>query len=249
MSLTTVAIVVGVILLIAIVARFVTTPTEYPTIDLTEIDRDQLFQRGEQLLKDSEAWSTDLTDDSVVLASSLEPFAVRTVRYQVDVEAGFDDVVAYVRRLSYCPEKRRETKDKIEEMLYEKSTGVASREWIRRSVHISPPPGKNRDAVVVYFEERPDPKTYRVAFRSVDSINGDSIPAFEGAARFMVNPAIYKGEETAPGKARIVKVEAVDPRGSVGPLLNNHLVSLLFFRRYMFDEAKAMRDALVADHV
>ena len=63
-------------------------------------------------------------------------------------------------------------------------------------------------------------------------------------ARFMVNPAIYKAEETAPGKARIIKVEAVDPCGMVSALLNNYFASLLFFRRYMFDEAKAMRDTL-----
>ena len=249
MSLMTIAIVVGSILLIAVIARFLTTPTQYPEIDLAEIDREQLFARGEQLLKDSEAWPADLTDGSVVLASSLEPYAVRTVRYQIDVEADFDKVVEYVRGLSYCPEKIRHTKDKIEEMLYEKSTGAASHEWIRRSVHVSPPPGSNRDAVVAYFEERPDPRTYRVAFRSVDSMDGNAIPTYEGASRFMVNPAIYKVEETAPGKARIVKVEAVDPRGAVGPLLNNHFISLFFFRRYMFDEAKKMRDALVGVQV
>lgn len=62
----------------------------------------------------------------------------------------------------------------------------------------------------------------------------------------MVNPAIYTAEETAPGQARIIKVEAVDPRGSVSPLLNNYFVSLFFFRRYMFEEAKAMRDELAA---
>jgi hypothetical protein len=245
MTLTTVAIVVGGILLIAALARFLTKPNEYPEIDLEEIDRDQLFQIGERLLETSESWSTDLRDPGVTLASSLEPYTVRAVRYVVEVEADFDQVIAYVRGLSYCPVQRRETKDKIEEMLYEKSTGSTSHEWIRRSVHVSPPPGTNRDAVVAYFEERPDAKTYRVAFRSVDSIDGKAIPPFEGAARFMVNPAIYKAEESAPGKARIIKVEAVDPRGSVSALLNNYFVSLFFFRRYMFEEAKAMRDDLL----
>jgi hypothetical protein len=246
MSMTTIVIVIGAILLIGVVAKLLTTPTDYPKIDLSEIDRDQLFRQGEQLLKDSEAWSTERSDRTVVVSSSLEPFPVRAVRYQVEVEADFDDVVAYVRRLSYCPEKRLQTDDKIEEMLYEKSTGDSSHEWIRRSVHISPPPGMNRDATVAYFEERPDPKTYRVAFRAVDSIDGVPIETYERAARFMVNPAIYKVVEMSPGKARIIKVEAVDPRGSVGRVLNNYFVSIFFFRRYMFDEAKAMRDALVA---
>jgi hypothetical protein len=244
MTLTTVAIAAGVIIAIALITRFLTKPTEYPKIDLTEIDRAELFRMGEQLLLDSKSWSVDLRDTSVVLASSLEPFAVRAVRYDVEVEADFDDVIAYVRGLSYCPVQRREKKDKIEEMLYEKNTSSTSHEWIRRSVHVSPPPGSNRDAVVAYFEERTQPKLYRVAFRSVDSIDGKAITPFEGASRFFVNPAIYTAEETAPGKARIIKIEAVDPQGSVSPLVNNYFVSLFFFRKYMFVEAKAMRDAL-----
>jgi hypothetical protein len=247
MTLTTAAILAGGLLLIVALTRFLTKPNEYPEIDLAEIDREELFRVGERLLRESESWSAELTDRSVILASSLEPYIVRAVRYEVEVEADFDAVVAYVRGLSYCPVQRREKEDKIEEMLYEKSTGSTSHEWIRRSVHVSPPPGTNRDAVVVYFEERPDAKTYRVAFRSVDSIDGKAISPFEGATRFIVNPAIYKAEETAPGKARIIKVEAVDPRGSVGAVLNNYFVSLFFFRRYMFDEAKAMRDALLGE--
>ena len=59
MTLTTVAIVVGGILLIAAVARFLTKPNEYPEIDLGEIDRDQLFQVGERLLETSESWSRE----------------------------------------------------------------------------------------------------------------------------------------------------------------------------------------------
>jgi len=244
MSLMTGIVAASGVLLLAVIIRYLTKPNEYPPVDLSEIDRDRLFEEGERLLQDSESWSPESTDLSVTLASSLEPFPVRAIRYQVEVEADFDDVIACVRGLSYCPVLRRETKDKIEEMLYEKSTGGTRHEWIRRSVHLSPPPGANRDAVVVYFEERPDAKTYRVAFRSVDSIDGKPIPPFEGAARFMVNPAIYKAVETAPGRSRIIKVEAVDPRGWVGRLLNNYCVSFLFFRRYMFEEAKAMRDAL-----
>ena len=45
-------------------------------------------------------------------------------------------------------------------------------------------------------------------------------------------------------RLRIIKVEAVYPCGLVSALLNNYFVSLLFFRRYLFDEAKAMRDTL-----
>lgn len=244
MTMTTVVILAGSILVILAIARLLTKPNVYPEIDLNQIDRPELFEAGEKLLLDSESWPTQLSDHSVNLSSSVEPFPVRAVRYVVEVEADFDDVIAYVRGLSYCPVERRESENKVEEMLYEKSTGSTSHEWIRRSVHVSPPPGKNRDAVVVYFEERPDPKTYRVAFRSVDGIDGKPIPPFERAERFIVNPAIYKAEETAPGKARIIKVEAVDPCGLVSSLLNNYFVSLFFFRRYMFDEAKAMRDAL-----
>lgn len=247
MTSTALAILAGVILVIAAVTRLLTKAATYPEYDLSEIDRDQLFRQGERLLGDSASWPTQLTDRCVVLASSVEPYVVRAVRYVVEVDADFDKVVAYVRGMSYCPVQRRETENKVEEMLYEKSTGSTSHEWIRRSVHVAPPPGRNREAVVVYFEDRPDAKTYRVAFRSVDSIEGRAIPAYERATRFLVNPAIYEARETAPGKARIVKIEAVDPRGRVSPLLNNYFVSLLFFRRYMFDEAKAMRDALVGE--
>jgi hypothetical protein len=244
----TVAILVGAILLIAFIARLLTTPSEYPEMDLTEIDKDQLFLQGEQLLKESDTWPTDLSDGSVVLASSLEPFAVRTVRYQVEIEADFEKVVEYVKNMSDCGKTTRESKGKFEETLYDENRGGANHEWVRRSVHISPPPGSNRDAIVVYFEDRPTPTTYRIGFRSIDSIDGKAIPAFEGAARFVVNPAIYKVEEIAPGKVRIRKVEAVDPQGSVSPLLNNYFISLMFFRNYMFDEAKAMRDNFVATH-
>ena len=110
MTATTIVILGAVIVLVAAIARVLTKPKEYPKVDLNEIDRDQLFALGEQLLRDSESWSTDLTDHSVVLASSLEPYAVRAVRYQVDVEADFDEVVSYVRGLSYCPVQRRESR-------------------------------------------------------------------------------------------------------------------------------------------
>jgi hypothetical protein len=243
MNFTSVALALVAIILLAVIARFLTTPTKYPEVDFAEIDRDQLFAQGERLLSEAELWTAELRDPSVVLASSLDPFAVRTVRYQVEVDASLEQVIAYVKNMNYCGKTTRESKDKFEETLYDNSAG-ADHEWVRRSVHISPPPGTNRDAVVVYFEDRPDPKTYRVGFRSVDSIDGEPIPPVEGAGRFMVNPALYKVEETAPGKVRIRKIEAVDPQGAVGPLLNNYFISLMFFRQYMFDEAKAMRDAL-----
>jgi hypothetical protein len=245
MSPRTIATLVAGIFAVGLLARYLTTPTTYPLLDLAEIDREGLFRQGEQLLEQSALWSADRTAASIVLASSLEPFEVRAVSYQVDVEADFEKVVEYVKNMSYCGEKTRESKDKFEETLYEKNHGDSNHEWVRRSVHVSPPPGSNRDAVVVYFEDRPDPTTYRIGFRSVDRMDGRDIPTVEGASRFLVNPAIYKVEQTAPGKVRIRKVEAVDPQGFVGPLLNNYFISLMFFRNYMFDEAKAMRDALV----
>jgi len=56
---------------------------------------------------------------------------------------------------------------------------------------------------------------------------------------------IDKVEEIAQGRVRIQKVEAVDPRGAMSPLMNNYVISLVFFRNYMFEQAKALRDTLV----
>jgi len=246
MSAVTIVMLVGAFLVIAVAARFLTKPFQYPATDLDAVDRDALLVRMEKMLEASEAWPANLTDGKVVLATSLEPFAVRTVRYEVEADVDFEAAVAYVKNLSDCGETSRKSEDKFEETLYDKNRGGEGHAWVRRSVHISPPPGSNRDAVVVYFEDRPDPKTYRIGFRSVDSIEGRAIAPYEGASRFMVNPAIYKVEETAPGRVRIRKLEAVDPQGAVSPLLNNYFISLLFFRKYMFEEAKAMRDSLVA---
>jgi hypothetical protein len=237
---------VGGAVAVAGIVRLLTRPTSYPAVDLRDIDRRKLFEQGERLLEQAEGWSADRTATSVVLASSLDPFAVRTVAYQVDVEADLARVVEYVKDMCYCGEKTRESKDKFEETLYEKNSGQPNHEWVRRSLHVSPPPGSNRDAVVIYFEDRPDPTTYRIGFRSVDRMEGRDIPTRDGASRFMVNPAIYKVEQKEPGKVRIRKVEAVDPQGMVGPLVNNYFISLMFFRNYMFVEAKAMRDALAS---
>ena len=71
MTLTTGLIVAGGILLLAVITRYLTKPNEYPPIDLAEIDRDQLFDAGERLLQDSASWSTELSDRSVIVASSL----------------------------------------------------------------------------------------------------------------------------------------------------------------------------------
>ena len=116
----------------------------------------------------------------------------------------------------------------------------------RRSVHLAPPPGADRDAVVMYFEDRPAPNVYRVAFQSVETINGEAFPEVEGAVRFKVLPSIYKIVETSPGKVLVRKVEAVDPRGAMSSLMNNHCISLLFFRRFMFEQAQAMQMMLAA---
>ena len=184
----------------------------------------------------------------MTVASSLKPYPVRAVRYSVEVDADLEKAIAYVKDESYCGKTRRETADKYEETLYEQDTDGAPHEWVRRSVHIAPRPGGNREAVVMYIEDRPDPKTYRIAFQSVESIDGKDFPAVEDAVRFKVLPSIYKVEETAPGKARIRKVEAVDPRGSMSTLMNNYFLSLFFFRSYMFDQAKTMRATLDTAH-
>jgi hypothetical protein len=113
-------------------------------------------------------------------------------------------------------------------------------------VHLAPPPGGNRDAVVLYFEDRPDPKTYRIAFQSVETLDGKPWPEVEDAVRFKVLPSLYKVEEIAPGKVRIRKVEAVDPRGAMSKLMNNYVISFFFFRNYMFEQAQEMRAGLAA---
>ncbi len=135
---------------------------------------------------------------------------------------------------------------KYEVTLYQKDRDERPYEWVRRSVHISPPPGGNRDAVVMYFEDRPDPKTYRIVFQSVETIEGKGFPEVEGAVRFKVMPSIYKVEETAPGRIRVRKVEGVDPRGALSSAMNNYFISLMFFRNYMFEQAKEMRATLGA---
>jgi hypothetical protein len=214
---------------------------EYADTGTREVDKAELFRITERLLEESEGWPAELTDGSVAVASSLEPYPVRTVRYSIEVDADFEKAIELIHDENYSGKTRRHKDDKYEDTLYENGPY----EWVRRSVHIAPPPGGNRDAVVLYFEDRPDPKTYRIAFQSVETIEGGDFPVVEDAVRFKVLPSIYKVEEIAPGRIRIRKIEAVDPRGSMSPLMNNYVISLVFFRNYMFEQAKAMRDTLV----
>jgi len=225
---------------------FLAGGVDYPNTDVRNVDRNRLFLQTEQLLRESEAWPADRTDDSVIVASSLEPYPVRAVRYSVEVDADLAKAIEYVKNENYCGKTRREKADKYEETLYEEDNAEGPAAWVRRSVHIAPRPAGNRDAVVMYVEDRPDPKTYRIAFQSVETIDGKAFPEVEDAVRFKVLPSIYKVEETAPGRVRIRKIEAVDPRGSMSTLMNNHIISRIFFRNYMFDQAKAMRDTLRA---
>ena len=240
----TAAILLAGAVLLAIFFVFLAGEADYPETDTSELDRDQLFLKTEQLLKESEEWPTELSDDSVTVASSLEPYPVRTVRYSVEVDADLEKVIEYVKDENYSGKTRREKADKYEVTLYQKDNDEGPYEWVRRSVHIAPPPGGNRDAVVMYFEDRPDPKTYRIAFQSVETIDGKDFPEVDDAVRFKVLPSIYKVEETAPGRVRIRKVEAVDPRGSMSTLMNNYFISKVFFRNYMFEQAKTMRMTL-----
>ena len=240
----TAGIVLGGAVLILLFLIFLAGGVDYPDTDTSELDRDQLFLETEQLLEEAEAWPVELTADSVVVASSLEPNPVRTVWYSVEVDAPLEKVIEYVKDENYSGKTRRQKADKYEDTLYQKDNADGPYEWVRRSVHIAPPPGGNRDAVVMYFEDRPDPKTYRIAFQSVETIDGKDFPEIEDAVRFKVLPSIYKVEELTPGRVRIRKVEAVDPRGSMSTLMNNYFISLMFFRSYMFEQAKAMRETL-----
>ena len=237
--------VLGGVVVVAVWFVFLAGRASYPDTDVRDVDRERLFRQTEQLLAASEAWPPELTDQGVALATSLAPYPVRTIRYSVEVEGDLEKAIAAVKDENYCGKTRREKVDKYEETLYEKDDDSGRPyEWVRRSVHIAPRPGANRDAVVLYFEDRPDPKTYRIAFQSVESLDGKPFPPVENAVRFKVLPSLYKVEETAPGRVRVRKVEAVDPRGSMSTLMNNYFLSLFFFRSYMFDQARNLRAAL-----
>jgi hypothetical protein len=234
------ALVIGGLAVIALLFAALGGGIEYPDMDTRDVDRDELFVTTENLLAESESWPTQLSDGTVEVSSSLEPYPVRTVRYSVEVDAPFETVVKAIQKENYSGKTRRQRADKYEDTLWENGPN----EWVRRSVHIAPPPGGNRDAVVIYYEDRPDPTTYRVAFQSVETIEGQSFPEVEDAVRFKVLPSMYKIEEISPGRVRIRKIEAVDPRGAMSPLMNNYVISLVFFRNYMFEQAKALRDTL-----
>ena len=240
------AIALGGLVAILLYLIFLAGGNEYEDHDVTDLDREQLFEITEKLLEDSELWPADLTAEGVAVSSSLAPYPARAVRYSVEVEGNFEKAIAYIKNETYSGPGRRDQPhlDKYEVTLYEKHKDGAPYEWVRRSVHIAPPLGSDRDAVVMYFEDRPAPNVYRVAFQSVETIDGKAFPEVEDAVRFKVLPSMYKIVETAPGKVLVRKVEGVDPRGAMSSLMNNYCISLLFFRNFMFEQAQAMRLAL-----
>ena len=215
---------------------------EYQDRDTRDIDRKALFATTQSLLEESEAWPVELNDGTVEVKSSLEPHPVRTVRYEItELDATLDEAIAYIRDHTYGGLERRVTSDKYEDTLWQPDDTLGHpTQWVRRSVHISPPPGGNRDAVVLYVESRPDPKTYLIGFQSVETIEGNEFVK-EDAVRFKVMPSLYKVEVLPSGKLRVRKIETVDPRGALSPLMNNLIISKVFFRNYMFEQAKEMR--------
>ena len=221
--------------------RTLTRPNQYSPVDLEQIDRDELRKKGQRLLAQSESWPIQLKAEGVSVSSSCEPYVVRAVRYRVECRADFESTVAYVKKLSDCEVPRLEKPGKIEETLYDHNRGQARHEWVRRSVHVSPPPGSNRDAVVFYTEDRPTEDTYTIAFQSVDRMAGQSIEPHEGTSRFQVKPAYYQIQKQGEDRVVVDKIEAVDPCGMVSSWLNNYFISVFFFRKYMFDEAQTMR--------
>ncbi|MDG2052114.1 MAG: hypothetical protein P8M78_18335 [Myxococcota bacterium] len=247
MSLTTIAVISLITCCVLWVARQLTRPNHYPEIDLDQIDRKSLREAGEKLLSQAETWPAELSATGVSVASSCAPYAARTVFYRVEAEANFESAVRYVKKLSDCEVPRLEKPDKIEETLYDHGRGGKQHEWVRRSVHVSPPPGSNRDAVVFYVEDRPSEDTYTIAFQSVDQMHKKRIEPHEGASRFHVNPAYYKVERGSAGRVIVQKIEAVDPCGMVSSIVNNYFISLVFFRKYMFEEAKAMHTQLSSE--
>ncbi len=96
------------------------------------------------------------------------------------------------------------------------------------------------DDAFVHVADAPDPKTYLLGFQSVETIEGNEFVK-EDAVRFKVMPSVYKIEGLPSGKLRVRKIETVDPRGALSPLMNNLIISKVFFRNYMFEQAKEMR--------
>ena len=168
-----------------------------------------------------------------MLSTSLAPYPVRTVRYAVDVDGDFEQAVAWVQNENYSGKARRERTDKSkwEETLYEKddATGRPT-EWVRRSVHIAPKPGGNREAVVIY--SRIGPIRRRTGSRqSVESIDGRRFPRWK-TRWFKVLPSMYKVEETAWAGAHPQDRSRRSQR-SMSALMNNYFLSIYFFRTYV----------------
>ena len=243
---TMISIIIGGVVLIGLLYLALGGGIDYPHTDMNEVDRGELFAAAEKLMAESADWEVQLEDGTVKVSSSVGPYPVRAIRYTMEVDAPLEAAVAYIHDEVYCGKGRRETADGFQETLYEDDSSEPPTEWVRRSVHLSPPPGGNRTAIVLYVEDRPDDETYRVAFKSVESRDGVDFPGLEDTVRFHVFPSIYKAQQIAPGKVRITKVEGVDPRGAMSPLLNNLIISKLFFRNFMFEQAKAMRDTVEA---
>jgi hypothetical protein len=88
----TAAIVLGGAVLILLFLIFLAGGVDYPDTDTSELDRDQLFLQTEKLLEEAKTWPAELTADSVVVASSLEPYPVRTVWYSFDLDAPLEKV-------------------------------------------------------------------------------------------------------------------------------------------------------------
>ena len=239
----TTSLIIGGVIVIGLMSLSFGGGIEYQDHDTRDIERAALFGNTQSLLEESEAWPVELSDGTVEVKSSLEPRPVRTVRYEItELDATLEEAIDYVRDHTYGGLERRVTSEKYEDTLWQPEDTVGHpTEWVRRSVHISPPPGGNRDCTVLYVENRPDPKTWMLGFQSVETIEGNEFVE-EDAVRCMVMPSLYKLTELPSGKIHVRKIETVDPRGALSPLLNNLIISKIFFRNYMFEQAKEMRD-------
>src|SRR5262249_38717605 len=95
------AVAIALLLIVVLWFVFLAGQASYPDTDARNVDRDRLFRQTEQLLAESEAWPAALTETGIVLATSLAPYPVRTVRYSVDVDGDFEKAVAYVKNENY----------------------------------------------------------------------------------------------------------------------------------------------------
>ena len=240
----TTAIVLGVVVVIALYFVFLAGGhNEYSDTDSREVTRSGLFQTAERLLADSESWPVELEAEGVTVSSSLDPYPARAVRYAVEVNAPLEDVIDYIKAESYSGPGRRDKpdKEKYEVTLHQIDKDGEPYEWVRRSVHLSPPPGGNRDAVVMYLEDRPRPEDlpHRLPVGGDDrrpgAAGGRRRRALQGHA------VDVQGRGEGAGQVLVRKVEGVDPRGALSAAMNNYFISLMFFRAYMFEQAKDLR--------